>query len=347
MLPIAINIVLALATLWATAALYFDLRNPVLRVAVPILYVLVVSAAVWVAPLFLDAPRFWLRSVFCLAAFSAVLMWWLSIRPANDRTWQADVAQTAWAELDGDLVTIHNYRNCDYRSEFDYTCSWTNKHVRLSEIRGLDLFTVYWGSDWIAHPIASFQIGEHDHVAFSIETRKEDHQRYAAIRGFFKNYALIYTVAPETDLVRLRTNFRKGAKGQGEDVYLYRTIAGPDWSRLLFLAYIYRINELRDHPAWYNAVLNNCTTNIFTERAAADNFVRVPTTPLKKLLNKFDWRILLNGKGDKMEYQRGDLVTGGLAFADLKRQAYITPVARSSQDIEGFSERIRAGRLGF
>jgi len=32
---------------------------------------------------------------------------------SNDRTWQADVAQTAWAELDGDWVTIHNYRQCE------------------------------------------------------------------------------------------------------------------------------------------------------------------------------------------------------------------------------------------
>ncbi|MGA2421961.1 MAG: DUF4105 domain-containing protein [Candidatus Acidiferrum sp.] len=347
MLPISTNILLALATLWATAALYVDLRDPIQRVTAPILYVVMVTATVWIAPLFLGEPRLWLRSVFGFAAFSAVLVWWLSIKPTNERTWQADVAQTAWAELDGDLVTIHNYRNCDYRSEFDYSCRWVDKQIRLSDIRGLDVFIVYWGSDWIAHPIASFQIGEDDHVAFSIETRKEEHQRFATIRGFFKNYALIYTVAPETDLVRLRTNFRKGAKGQGEDVYIYRTIAGPDWSRLLFLAYIYRINELRDHPAWYNAVTNNCTTNIFTERAAADNFVRVPTTPLKKLLNKFDWRILLNGKGDKMEFQRGDLVTGGLSFEDLKRQAYINPVARSLEDSDGFSERIRSGRIGF
>ncbi len=341
MFTIAINSLLALASLWAAAALYFDVRSPALRLPVAILYLLLVVVA------FFWTPSFWPRGLVCFLLPFGVLIWWLSIKPSNDRHWQADVAQAAWAELDGDLVTIHNYRNCDYRAEFDYTCRWVDKHVRLSDIRGIDLFIIYWGSDWIAHPIASFQIGDHDHVAFSIETRKEQDQRYSAIRGFFKNYALIYIVAPEADLVRLRTNLRKGAHGQGEDVYLYRTTAGPDWSRLLFLAYIYRINELHAHPGWYNAITSNCTTNIFTERAAADNFVRVPTTPLKKLLNKFDWRILLNGKGDKMEYQRGDLVSGGLGFEDLKRQAYINPVARASQDPEGFSERIRQGRVGF
>jgi hypothetical protein len=338
---IAITSLLALATLWTAAALYFDVRTPALRIPATILYVVLVAVA------FFCVPPFWPRRLVVFLLFLAVLIWWLSIKSSNDRPWQADVAQTAWAELDGDLVTIHNYRSCDYRAEFDYSCRWVDKQVKLSEIRGIDLFIVYWGSDWIAHPIASFQIGDRDHVAFSIETRKEQSQRYSAVRGFFKNYALIYTVAPETDLVRLRTNLRQGARGQGEDVYLYRTTAGPDWSRLLFLAYIYRINELHEHPVWYNAITSNCTTNIFTERAAADNFVRVPATPLKKLLNKFDWRILLNGKGDKMEYQRGDLVTGGLSFEDLKRQAYINPVARASQDTEGFSERLRDKRVGF
>jgi Domain of unknown function (DUF4105) len=338
---IAISSLLALATIWAAAALYFDVRTPTLRIISVTLYLLVVAG------IFFGLKSFWPRSLASFAAFLVVLIWVLSIKPSNNRNWQADVAQTAWAKLDGDLVTIHNYRNCEYHAEFDYSCRWVDKQVRLSDIRGIDLFVIYWGSDWIAHPIASFQFGDHDHVTISIETRKEQDQRYSAIRGFFKTYTLIYTVAPETDLVHLRTNFRKGAHGQGEDVYLYRTTAGPDWSRLLFLAYIYRINELHEHPAWYNAITNNCTTNIFTERAAADNFVRVPTAPLKKLLNKFDWRILLNGKGDKMEYQRGDLVTGGLTFEELKRQAYINPVARASQKPDGFSERIRQNRAGF
>jgi hypothetical protein len=341
LLSIAITVLLALATLWAAAALYFDFPVRALRIPATIVYLLAVAVAAFLLP-----PE-WPRVLASLALFVVVLLWWRGINPSNDRIWQADVAQTAWAALDGDSVTIHNYRQCDYRSEFDYTCSWTDKHVKLSEIRGIDIFIVYWGSSWIAHPIASFQIGDHDHVAFSIETRKEEHQRYTPIRGFFRSYELIYTVAPESDLVRLRTNFRKGARGQGEDVYLYRTTAGPDWSRLLFLAYIYRINELHAQAEWYNAITSNCTTNIFTERAAADNFVRVPTTPLKKLVNKFDWRILLNGKGDKMEYQRGDLFTGRLSFEDLRRQAYINPAARKTQDPGGFSERIRAGKVGF
>ena len=339
MITVAITVAVALCTLWAVAALYFDVRRRAVRISAIFFYVL------GLAVLCFAFPSFWARMLVCCAAFAMVLLWWLTIKPSNERIWPADVEHTAWAEIAGDRVTIHNYRNCEYRA--DYVCRWESKTVHLSEIRGIDLFIVYWGSDWIAHPITSFQIGENDHVAFSIEIRKEKHERYSAIRGFFRGYELLYTVAPEHDLVRLRTNFRKGARRQGEDVYLYRTTAGPDWSRLLFLAYLRRINELHRGAEWYNAISSNCTTNIFSERAAADTFDPVPGNEDRKLLNKFDWRILLNGKGDKMEFQRGDLVTGGLGFEALKKQAHINPVARATSDPAGFSERIRHNRIGF
>ena len=341
MLTILLVVLLALATLWAASALYFDLRTPWLRVPAAALYLMLDAAAIFLL------PTFQARAIGVFVDFLLVLIWWRSIKPSNERIWKPDVAQTAWAEMDGDIVTIHNFRVCEYRKEFDYDCRWVDKQIKLSEIRGIDLFVTYWGSSWIAHPITSFQIGENDQVAFSIELRKELRERYYPIRGFFRSYELFYAVAPEENLVRLRTNIRRGAQGQGEDVYLYRTTAGPDWSRLLFLAYIYRINELHRRAEWYNAVTRNCTTNIFNERNAADNFVRQPSSLLVKLLNRFDWRILLNGKGDKMEYQRGDLETGGLSFAELKRQAYINPVARQIQGPKDFSERIRKGRVGF
>ena len=277
---ILVTILLGLCTLWAAAALYFDVRVQSLRIPLAIAYLLAVSVSYFVL------RPFWPRSLGCFLLFAIVLVWWLSIKPSNDRIWQADVAQTAWAEVNGDLATIHNYRDCDYRAEFDYTCGWSDKTVKLSDIRGIDVFVVYWGSDWIAHPITSFQIGDHDHVAFSIETRKEQDERYSAVRGFFRSYELIYTVAPESDLVRLRTNIRKGAHGQGEDVYIYRTVAGPDWSRLLFRAYLHRLNELHQRAEWYNAISSNCTTNIFSERELADTFDHVPATPLKKMLNR-------------------------------------------------------------
>jgi hypothetical protein len=223
-------------------------------------------------------------------------------------------------------VTIHNVRNCDYRTEGDYTPRWETRSFDLSQIRGMDIFFTYWGSPWIAHPIVSFQFGDHDYIAMSIETRKEVGEVYSAVRGFFRYYELIYTVSDERDVVRLRTNYRKG-----EETYLFHTLATPEHSRATFLNYLKKINRIRNRPEWYNALTNNCTTNI----------AALAGEP------QWDWRVLLNGRADQMLYERGDLATGNLSFAQLKEQAHINAAAKAAGDAPDFSRRIREGRAGF
>jgi hypothetical protein len=126
-------------------------------------------------------------------------------------------------------------------------------------------------------------------------------------------------------VVRLRTNFRNG-----EEVYLYHTRATPEQARIIFLHYLHRANEMREHPEWYNALTNNCTTNIAHHVAQ--------TRAGKEV--RWDWRILLNGKADEMMYERGDLL-GDLPFAELKKNSYINPIARATDVAADFSTNIR------
>jgi hypothetical protein len=51
----------------------------------------------------------------------------MTIRPSNDGNWQPEVAQTAWAEIAGNKVTIHNFRNFDYRTSTDFVPHWETK----------------------------------------------------------------------------------------------------------------------------------------------------------------------------------------------------------------------------
>ena len=60
----------------------------------------------------------------------------------------------------------------------------------------------------------------------------------------------------------------------------------------------------------------------------------------------WDWRMLVNGKGDEMLYERGVLTNDGLPFARLKERARINEAARAAGDALDFSARIRAGRPG-
>ena len=306
----------ALCAAWALGAIYFDF--PIANASAAILFVLFLIAIV----VFVRGTLAKLAGVF--GAFAIVLFWWLTLEASNDRTWQPDVTQTAWAEVKGDDVTIYNVRNCEYRTATDFTPRWETRGVRLSQITGIDLAINYWGSPWIAHPIISFQFADALPLCFSIETRKTIGQTYSALEGFYRQYTLIYVVADERDVIRLRTNYRR------EDVYLYHTVASPAQARGRFLEYINTINELRDHPRWYNAVTHNCTTSIRAQRAAKQ---RAP----------WDWRMLLNGKGDELLYERHAIVTGGLAFAELKQRSLINDPARAADGDPDFSRVIRQG----
>jgi hypothetical protein len=326
------RIVLAIATIgallltvWAAAALYFDSPFPPLRVPAAIVYSIVVLAAM----LFLRRGHMGL--VVAFAGFALIALWWFSLKPSNRRDWQPDNAETAYADINGDQVTIHNVRNCDYRTETDYTCQWETRSYNLSNLRGADLFITWWGSPWIAHPIVSFDFGELGHVAMSIETRDVVGQSYSAIRGFFRQYTLTYIASDERDVIRLRTNYRKD-----EEVYLFRTTAKPSLARKIFVDYLQRANELHAHPEWYNALTNNCTTNIAVSAADAQH-----------IHTRLDWRILLNGKMDEMMNEHHTLVTDGLSLPALKEQAHINAAAKAVGDSADFSKLIREGRVGF
>jgi Domain of unknown function (DUF4105) len=313
---------LGIANLWAAAALYFDSPVAGLRPVLAIGFLVLVAAF-----LFVLRGR-WKKMFAWLAAFVVVAVWWFSLKPSNDRPWQQDVSRTAVTRLDGNILTVDGVRNCDYRAELDYTCHWDTRQYDLSQLRGVDFFLDNWGSPWIAHPILSFDFGPGGHLAMSIETRKVVGQIYSAIPGFFRQYTLIVIPADERDVVRLRTNYRVG-----ENLSLYRTKATPDGARLLLTEYARIINELHTTPVWYNAVTTNCTTVIFDQKAMQKQ--------------KWNWRILLNGKLDEMEYTEGHLVSNNLSFPELKKQAWINPVAKAANDSPDFSELIRQGRVGF
>ena len=120
---------------WAFGALHFDF--PVWKNAVAWTFVIIVLAAV----VFLRGAWRKLGTVFL--AFAVVLIWWRTLKPTSDADWQPDVARVAWAEIKGDEVTLHNVRNCDYRTKTDFTPHWETRTVRLSQITGVDIAVSY------------------------------------------------------------------------------------------------------------------------------------------------------------------------------------------------------------
>ncbi len=320
--PLLAAPVLAGLVAWGCAALWID--GPASRLAAGVL-----SGGFAVASLaLLLAVRPFRRALGGFALlFSAVLAWWLSLPPSHEREWEPSVARSPTMEIDGDDLTVTNLRNFSYTSEEEFTERWEERRYELSRLRGVDLFLSYWGSPWIAHTIVSWDFGDGEHLAISIETRKEVHESYSAVLGFFRQFELHYVVADERDVIGVRTNHR------GEDVYLYRVRSDPELARLLLLDYAEEINRLSRRPRWYNALTTNCTT-------AIDHHVEhvAPGDP-------WNWRILVNGKLDELAYMRGNVDTS-LPFAEFKRRSRIVERARAAGESPAFSSLLREGLPG-
>jgi Domain of unknown function (DUF4105) len=107
----------------------------------------------------------------------------------------------------------------------------------------------------------------------------------------------------------------------------------PGQGRQLFLDYLRRVNDLHERAEWYNALTDNCTTAIRTQRTASD---RAP----------WDWRMLLNGHLDELLYERGAIVTN-LPFAEFKKLSNINARAKVADKAADFSQQIREGLPGF
>jgi hypothetical protein len=265
-----------------------------------------------------------------LAVFGAALVLvvaaWGGATPSNAREWRPEVAVLPYATINGDLVTVHNIRNFDYRTETDFTPAYYDRTFDLRRLDRVDLVAVYWMGPAIAHLFLSFGFGD-EHLPISIEVRKTLTRDYSTVAGFFRQYELYYVVADERDVIRVRTNYRKSPP---EDVYIFRVVGSAEHGRRVFLDYMREINALKDRPSFYNTLTTNCTTMILTH--AAVNPGHVPMS----------WKILLSGYAPEYVYEQGRL-DSSLPFAELKRRGHVNAVAQAADQALDFSKRIRAG----
>lgn len=269
-----------------------------------------------------------LAGVFVGGVVAAAVGWAL-LEPRQDRDWADDVAQRLHVRaFDGRHVVLDNVRDFTWRSEQDYDVRWVSRRYDLEQLRSADLVLSYWMGPAIAHTLVSFGFADGRHLVFSVEIRKERHESFSALGGFFRSFEMTLVASEETDIIRTRTNAR------GEDVYLYR-VQGLDRAQLraLFAAYLEQARALDAAPAFYNTLTSNCTTLIFDlARQIA------PDLPL-------DYRLLLSGYFADYAYQHGALVAGH-DFSELHARGRITLRALQPQSEVDFSTWIRRGVPG-
>ena len=306
---------------WGTLALWFRLPAPEgARALAAGLFAALGLATI--AALFLRRSLVGL-TLFALV-FGVLLFWWSTIRPPLDGDWAPDVARQTTGAIDGDILTLSDLRDFDWRTDHDFTERWMKRSYDLTKLKTLDLFLAYWAGPEMAHVIMSFGFEDGDHIAWSVEVRREKTSEFSPIADAFKSHTLVYLATTEVDSVRLRANVR------GEDVRLYRLNTPPEQARALLLEYVTQSTELAARPKFYNSITANCATVVFKiMRAAGGTF-------------PFDWRLVVNGFLPGYLYDHRVVVTT-MPLAELMERARISDKAKAADGSPDFSQAIRVG----
>jgi hypothetical protein len=247
--------------------------------------------------------------------------------PSNERVWSPDQAVLPTAVIGRDDVLVRNVRNCRYLSGDQYVVDYYDRVVHLDDLASVDFIMVpFQAMPGMAHTMLSFGMKDGDRLAVSVEIRKEQGESYSVVKGLLNEFEIMYVVADERDVIDLRATHR------GDDVYVYPLRATPEQTRALFVDMMRRANQLAERPEFYNTVTNNCTT------AIVNHFNDLAKRPL----SVSDPRIFLPGYSDQLVYELG-LIDTTDSFAETKRRANVSALARQHRDDSDFSQAIRAG----
>ncbi|MGO9428516.1 Lnb N-terminal periplasmic domain-containing protein [Rhodoblastus sp.] len=312
--------------LWGALAIWYRAPfEPPIRLGFSALWAAVTIGAL----VALFSGRRWKAFGVMAVAVAALLAWWSTILPSNEGEWAPGLDRTVRGAVEGNILTLTDARNFDWRTESDFTPHWETRRYDLSKLVSVDLLANYWMGEAIAHTLASFGFSDGRFLVWSIEMRLRKDQSFSALGGLFKTAELITLAGDERDLIRLRTNVRR------EDVRIYRMNARPEVAREILLTYVDEANDLAEHPRWYNTATTNCTTVVFHIARA----VR-PGIPL-------DWRVLASGYFPDFAYDHGAL-DQSLPFAELRERSKIADraIAADGAPSLDFSRAIRVGIPG-
>jgi len=247
-----------------------------------------------------------------------------AMEPSNDRDWAPDMARLPYAEMDGRLVTVHNIRNCDYRTADDYDVRYYDKRFDLDKLESVDFIVVpFLASPGLAHVMVSFGFEGEEYLGLSVEIRREKGERYMPLYGVLRQFELIYVIGDERDLIKQCTDVHLNG------VYVYRSKFTRDEARAMLVDVLQRANQLANQPEFYNTFTNNCTTNIVRH---------VNALGTRKL--PYNHQVVLPGHFDELLYDKG-LIPTDVSLAQARLRARVNRLAYLHGDSPDYSAKIR------
>src|SRR6202161_4472254 len=164
-------LIIAPLTAWSALALWFRLPAPeALRGAAAVLFAVLGLATI--VALFMRRSRSLIALAVFALAFGGLLAGWRVMMPPLHGDWAPDVARQTTGSIEGDILTLSDVRDFDWRTDTDFTEKWTKRTYDLSKLKTLDLFLACLAGPEMAHVIMSFGFEGGDYLAWSVEVRR-------------------------------------------------------------------------------------------------------------------------------------------------------------------------------
>lgn len=258
----------------------------------------------------------------------AVILYFIQgffVKPELDRDWTEDQTKLATVEfIDDDTVQIRDIRNISYRTTTDYDLNYYDRTINIGDIESAWFLVEPFGSFGAAHTLVSFGLNDGTYISISVEIRKEKGEEFSPMKGLARQYEISYVIADESDVIKLRTNYRE------DEVRLYPIKTEKEKIQAVFVDMLKRADALTKEPEFYNTAINNCVTNIVKHvRKFTDK--NIPWYSIKYIMPKYS---------DEVAYNVG-IIDTELPLETARVVFNITEKAQNCSPEENFSKCIR------
>jgi hypothetical protein len=229
------------------------------------------------------------------------------------------------ADIVGDTLTCRDIRSVSYTTseEANYTCHYYDQSYDLRTLTGVWFFENNYAA-FQSHIIISFEFTEgttKTYLTVSAEVRKHSFTDFRVWHVFLKTFPIFYVLAPEEDVVYLRTEVRH------TPVHMYRLALDPAARERLLRAIMSDINKSYDHFIPYRVGRSDCITRLMQH-------FRTANIPIQK--HWWDWspaRVLL----------RSGLIEGTCtSLRDMRTRTLINSKVAGSTQTGEYSTRLRS-----
>ena len=242
--------------------------------------------------------------------------------PSHEGPWQTAQQLLPEIRMDGGSVQIKQLRDFRYSPDGQIReVRYLQQDYALEALHAVWLGISHFSDKGLAHTFLSFEFTDGRYLVASVEARMRPEQSYHPVQGLLRQYHKIIVLGTEADIIGLRSHVR------GERVLLYPLQLNALQRRHLLRGLITDAQAISAQPAFYNSLLDNCTTSLLRHD---------PQHSIWRGL--LDYRILLPGHSDAYAQQRGWLDPE----RDLRQWRHQVGVnANADPDDADFSQQIR------